>query len=87
MPEAEAVFAIVAATFVAVDTAEVDVGFLSHLDGTLVLSVVAACFWAFLPPADMEVADEMHATDGVGAFFLAACVGQELVPVVEEAIC
>ena len=61
-------------------------GFLPRLDGTLVLLVVAACFWAFLPPTDMEVADETGAPDGTGAFFLAAHVGQELVPVVEEAI-
>ena len=39
----------------------------------------------FLPPADVEVADETGAEGAAGAFFLAAHVGQELVPVVEGA--
>jgi hypothetical protein len=50
------------------------------LDGALVPLVVVTCFWVFLPPADIDMADE------AGALFLAVCAGQELVPVLEGAI-
>ena len=77
-----AVVAMVAVA--AVDAAEVDVAlFLPRLDGTLgasVASMTAVFFWFFLPPADVEVADE------AGALFLAARVGREFFPEVEGAI-
>jgi len=75
--------AVVATVAVAaVDAPEDDVAlFLPRLDGTLVASVVAAVFfWFFLPPADVEVADE------AGSLFLAARVGREVFPEVEGAI-
>ena len=71
-------------TVAAVDAAKVVVAlFLPCLNGTLgalVASMTAVFFWFFLPPADMEVADE------AGALFLAAHVGREFFPEVESAI-
>jgi hypothetical protein len=77
-PEVAVVAAVAVAAVVA---AEVDVvPFLPRLDGTLVASVAAVFFWFFLPPADMEVADE------ASALFLAARVGREVWLEVEGAI-
>ena len=42
--------------------------------------LTAVFFWFFLPPADVEVADE------AGALFLAVHVGREFFPEVEGAI-
>lgn len=72
----------VAAVVAAVDAAGVDVAvFLPRLDGTLAASValVAAVFF-FLPPADVEVADD------AGALVFAVGIGRELLPEVEGAM-
>jgi len=83
-PEVAVVVAVaVAVAVAAVVAAEVDVvPFLPRLDGTLAASaasVAAVFFWFFLPPADVEVADEASA-------FLAARVGREVWLEVEGAI-
>ena len=84
MSVAPEVAVVATVAVVAVDAAEDDVAlFLPRLDGTLVASVAsvaAVFFWFFLPPADVEVADD------AGALFLAARAGREVLPEVEGAI-